>query len=297
LKNFPLILIFIFACPGLLCQVDSLNSKTIRREISLDPDSYAIVVSRIGEKWNNKIGGEYDFDILTKKSFTAGASLGGFLNVHNFDKGQELSWQLWRGSMGISTFCCLHNSDLSARLWDIKLRFSWVHESQHATDLQAYIRHYILVSGIFNNAIARSFEYFRVNADYLTHFSNDHWQFVMTLGFRYYPKPLGYDSQRILRNSLSFETGIERIIYKRFYQYFRFYDESINNAFVAAEQNYKGDWSGEPFRYRMLETGIGNRNPGNKILNVFLFYTDSNGRGLDFTSVSKTFGWGLRIVL
>jgi hypothetical protein len=279
------------------CQADSLIYKPLNKNVSIDPDSYSIVLSRIGKKWNNKIGGEYDINILKIQNFTFRSSIGGFVNIHNFDEGQKLSWQLWRGSLGISTFYEFHNSNLSARSKQFIIELAWIHESQHATDLNLYTHFFISSPQYFNNSGARSFEYFKLKTSYMAHFPNEKWQLVLTLGYKYYPKPLGLNPQRILLNSFSYETSIERRIFKRFYLYSKFYNENIYNDFVAKDQNYKGNWSKEPFTYRIFENGIGNRNSKDKIFNVFFYYSKSNGRGLDFILVSESIGGGLRIVL
>ena len=291
-RTIALALLILFTPQFLSGQGDTINYKTFRT-ISIDPDGFSMVVSRIGEKWNNKIGGEYDIDFLKGKRFSFGSSIGGFVNIHNFDEGQELSWQLWRGSVGISAFCDFHITDKS----DIKAELSWIHESQHATDINAYTRKFILNPGLYDNAIARSFEYIKLNIGYLTQFPNNNWHQSLILGYRYYPLPLGYNSNRILLNSLSLEAGVDRKIYKRFYFYSSFYFENIYNNFIAGERNYLGDWFLEPFKYRILEIGLGNRNAKDKTLNLFFCFSNSNGRGLDFLQVSQSFGVGLRIVL
>lgn len=281
----------------MVCQVDSVISELYNKNISIDPDSYSIVLSDIGKKSNNKIGGEYDINILKIQNFNFRSSLGGFINIHNFNEGQKLSWQLWRGSFGISTFFEFHNSNLSTKSKQFIIEFSWIHESQHATDLNLYTHLFISVPQIFNNSSARSFEYFKLKSNYIAHSSNEKWQLVLSLGYKYYPKPLVLNSQRILLNSFLFETSIERRILKRGFLYSKFYYENIYNDFIAKNQNYKGDWIKEPFIYRIFENGIGYRNSKDKIINLFFYYSKSNGRGLDFIVFSESIGCGLRIVL
>lgn len=285
-------------CPSVLfCQVDSLISEHYKKNISIDPDSYSIVLSDIGKKSNIKIGGEYDVNILENQIFNFRSSIGGFINIHNFNEGQILPWQLWRGSLGISTFFEFHNSHFSTKSKQFIIEFSWIHESQHATDLFLYTHDFISVPGIFNNSSARSFEYFKLKTNCLAHFPNEKWQLVLNLGYKYYPKPFGKNSQRILRNSFLFETSIERSFFKRGFLYSKFYYENIYNDFIAKNQNYKGDWNKEPFRYRIFENGIGYRDSKDKIINLFFYYSKSNGRGLDFIVFSESIGCGVRIVL
>ncbi len=116
------------------------------------------------------------------------------------------------------------------------------------------------------------------------------------MGYKYYPKPLVLNPQRILLNSILFETGTEKRILNRGYIYSRFYFENIYNDFIAKTQNYKGDWNKEPFTYRIVENGIGFQNSRDKLITLFFYYSKSNGRGLDFILFSETIGGGLRIV-
>lgn len=267
------------------------------KNTSIDPDSYSIVLSEIGEKWNNKIGGEYDINIVKTQNFNFGSSIGGFINIHNFHEGQMLSWQLWRGSLGISTFFEFHNLNLSTKSKRFIAELSWIHESQHATDLNLYTQLFISLPQLFDNSSIRSFEYFKLKTNYIAQSHNEKWQLILNLGYKYYPKPLGFNSQRILRNSFFLETSIERRIFKSGFIYSKFYYENIYNDFVAQNQNYKGDWNKEPFKYRIFENGIGYRDSKDKIINLFFYYSKSNGRGLDFIVFSESIGCGLRIVL
>lgn len=297
MKSVIIILLICLYPKILFCQADSLLIEKQDKNISIDPDSYSIVLSEIGNKWNNKIGGEYDINILKAENFNIWSSLGGFINIHNFKKGQMLSWQLWRGSMGISTFFEYHNSKLSAHSTRFITELSWIHESQHATDLNLYTYIFISMPQSFDNSSSRSFEYFKIKTNYITRFPNEKWQLFFNLGYKYYPKPFGLKSQRILLNSFLFETGIERNVFKGGFLYSNFYYENIYNDFIAKDQNYKGDWNKEPFIYRIFENGIGYRDSKDRIINMFFYFSKSNGRGLDFIALSESFGCGLRIVL
>jgi hypothetical protein len=282
----------------LFCQIDSLKSEQFINNLSIDPDSYSLVLSKIGSKWNNKVGGEYYINVLNNQKFKVGASIGGFVNIHDFNENQILSWQLWRGSLGISTFFELHNVNWLTKSGRFITELSWMHESQHATDVYGYTYQFTNIDPEnFSNGSIRTFEYYKLKANYFCHLPNDKWQLILSLGYKYFPNPQGFNIQRILLNSSLLETGIERKVFKRGFLYSMFYYENIHNNFVAQEQNYKGNWNKEPFIYRIFENGIGYINCKDKMINMFFYYSKSNGRGLDFIEVSESTGLGLRIVL
>ena len=64
-----ILLLLIFLPITALSQSDSVTSKQTFLNTTIDPDSYSIVCSKIGGKWNNKVGGEYAVDILKEIKF------------------------------------------------------------------------------------------------------------------------------------------------------------------------------------------------------------------------------------
>lgn len=298
LKVLIVIILMVFGPLILFSQVDSLKNEPFINNLSIDPDAYSLVLSRIGRKWNNKIGGEYRVEFLNIKKFYAGASFGGFINLHDFNKDHILSWQLWRGSLGISTFFEFHDVNWLTKSDRFITELSWIHESQHATDVNGYTQQFTYFNAQdFMNGSIRTFEYYKLKANYFCHSPNHKWQLDLSLGYKYFPTPKGFEIQRILFNSILFEVGIEKRIFKRGFLYSKFYYENIKNNFIAQEQNYKGNWNKEPFIYRIFENGIVYINYKDKMICMYVYYSKSNGRGLDFTEVTESIGLGLRVVL
>lgn len=297
MKTFK-IFTFVFLLPfSLYCQNDILTNKSIIRA-NIDPDSYSIELSKMGGKWNNKIGGAYSVELLDNRKFNITTSLGGFVNIYDYSKNQSLSWQLWRGNLGLTALFEVKEINFILNSGRFITELSWIHESDHATDVKGFTYHFTNLSPQdFNNGGARSFEYYKINSKYLFNSRNNKWMFNIGIGYKYFSKPQLENTKQMLQNSFLFETGIKRNIFSRGYLYSDFYYENINNSFVADQQGYTGNWNQEPFIYRILETGIGYIDNKERILNLFIRYSKSNGRGLDFTESSEVYGLGLRIIL
>lgn len=278
-------------------QNDILTSKNIIRA-NIDPDSYSIELSKMGGKWNNKIGGSYSVELLDNRKFNLITSLGGFVNLYDYSKNQSLSWQLWRGSLGLIALFEVKDINSIFNSGRLITELSWIHESDHATDVVGYTSHFTNMSlQEFNNAGARSFEYYKVSSKYLCNSINNKWLFSIGIGYKYFSKPQLENTEQMLQNSFLFETGIKRTISRRRYLYSELYYENIKNSFVADQHGYIGDWNKKPFIYRVLENGIGYIDSKERILNLFIRYSKSNGRGLDFIESSEVYGLGLRIIL
>jgi len=279
------------------CQNEILTNRNIIRA-NIDPDSYSIELSKMGGKWNNKIGGAYSVELLDNRKINLATSLGAFVNLHDYSKNQSLSWQLWRGNLGLTALFEVKDINFIFNSGRLITKLSWIHESDHATDVVGYTNHFTNISSQdFNNGGARSFEYYKVSSKYFCNSRNNKWMFNIGIGYKYFSKPQLENTKQMLQNSFLFETGIKRNIFRRGYLYSEFYYENIKNSFVADQQGYTGSWNKEPFIYRILENGIGYVDNKERILNLFIRYSKSNGRGLDFIEVSEVYGLGLRIIL
>lgn len=279
-----------------LCK-DTLQQAPFFTHRHIDPDANAVLLGFEGDKWNNKAGGTYEIKLMSNNQINIWATPGGFVNIHNIHSNQFMSWQLWRGNFGVSGFLEVHDVKWllpSSRLiWEL----AWNHESQHATDIKSYVYKYTYMHPLtFDNGAVRSFEYFKIKANYLWHLSDDKLLLCLGGGYKYFPPPL-LRTQRVLLNAAILEISMERKLFKNFFAYNKFYYETIRNDFVAQEMDYQGNWDKEPFRYRIVEAGIGHISNKHKITHLYLNYSHSNGRGLDFVEVFKSFGFGARFIL
>jgi hypothetical protein len=307
--------IFIFFFQFLVTPFNSQTDSTTRRikfisgsvdarlnlPVSINPDFYCLRMSRWGSKWNNLAGSTIGLVTYENKKIRASLSLSGFVSVHDFSKYQFMSWQLWRGNLGSSIFFNLPGLDkLLGKNGKIIGELGWYHESQHATDVFNYV--YIFMDPVymgpygFNNADIRSFEYFVAGLCYDWQVPGKKWRLFLNPRYRHFPTSL-LRNERILINAFSAEAGIHYKLNKSFTTYVQGFFEQINNAFVAKAKHYKSSWNKEPFIYQNLELGLTYQNTEKKQFNFFLNYSNSNGRGLDFTMLYREFGAGFRIVL
>lgn len=295
--KFVTVLLFILGLPIILfCQKDSTTSNFNASSISINPDSYTIVVSKIGNKWDNKLGGKYDLDIFNGNKCDITVSIGGFINLHNFSNNQAFSWQLWRGNLGVATSFKFHNVKWLFKSSILSAELSAKHESQHATDVFEYVKKYMSIQPQnFKNGSLRSFEYLQLKTDYMYPFCKNKCKFGLNIGYKYFPKPLLANAPHLLRNSFFLETGIEWKVYNSGFIYAKFYFEQMKNNFVASEESFNSKWEKAPFTYSIAETGIVYTNKKQKLIGVFFSYSNSNGRGLDFIDITSQYSFGLRM--
>jgi len=277
------------------------SSQTSKFDLpfTISPDSYAMNMGKFGKKWNNKVGGEFGVLRLLANKVNFSFLCGGFVNIHDFDPNRRLSWQLWRANLGVSSFFeYLPFSKMIGKSSHCIIEIDYNHESQHATDVISYVDRftYMNIYG-FNNGGSRSFEFYKLQANYYSEDRSGNWVFDFNGGYKYFPQPKLVNAKRILLNAFLFETGIQRRALKRTFGYCKFYYESIQNRFVAAEMLYKGGWDKEPFQYRIAEIGVNFDSQHNQLIELFMNWQNSNGRGLDFPEIDKVFGYGFRVSL
>lgn len=265
---------------------------------SIDPDSYSIVLSKQGNKWNNKIGAGYDLEIICKQRYNLRFLLGGFVNIHDFSTQQAFSWQLWRGNVGAGLEYKIKSPIWFSKISYLTTEISWHHESQHVTDLIGYTQEFTNITPEeFNNGGIRSFEYYKLSITYVCNVITDKYRLAVSTGYKYFPAPELDNTRKMLLSSVYLETGIERNISKDWHLYTSFFFESLRNCFISEEWKYRGNWNKEPLKFNILECGFTYRKVEGPSIGVFVDYSSSNGRGLDFPMYAKTFGAGLRMEL
>ncbi len=269
--------------------------------LSINPDFYCMRMSRWGVKWSNMAGSTVGLVNFENKKIHASLALSGFVSVHDYSKYQFMSWQLWRGNLGSSIFFNSRNFDkLLGKHGKVVAELGWYHESQHATDVIGYVYTFLepryADPYYYNNADIRSFEYVIAGLFYDWETPAKKWRFFINPRYRYFPESI-LRNERQLLNAFSAEAGVHYKINHSFTVYVQGFYEKIRNSFVASQKHFKGNWNKEPFVYQNLELGVTYHNAEKRQLNLFLNYSASNGRGLDFTALYKEFGAGFRIVL
>lgn len=272
----------------------SQKNSNFSKPISINPDSYTLALSKVGQKWDNKVGGLYDQEIINAPKYDLNVSIGAFINIHDFSEKQLFSWQLWRGNIGLATSIQIHDINWLNKRSSLSVEIAAKHESQHATDVTRYINTYMYIHPQdFGNA--RSFEYLQLTTEYRSSSKSNKSFMTVLCGYKYFSKPAIIGSYRILRNAFFLESGIEWKFKNNGYFYSKLYVEIMQNNFISERENYQGNWNKEPFVYRILESGVYYKNKNEKLIGLFFNYSNSNGRGYDFTDTNKQFGFGLRI--
>jgi hypothetical protein len=277
------------------------NEARLNLPLSINPDFYCLKIARWGAKWSNSIGNTIGLINYEGKKIKITLSISGFIELHDFDKYQFMSWQLWRGNLGSSVFFNLPYFDnFLNKKGRLVIETGWYHESQHVTDLTAYAIHFLDLNSFnpysFPNADIRSFEYYVIGFCYDWQTENKQWRLFFNPRYRQFPNTL-LRNERILINAYSAEFGIHRKLSHYANLYAQGFYEKINNSFEAKKNNYVGNWNKEPFVYQNIEIGLIFQNKEKRQFNLFLNYSRSNGRGLDFINVYIEYGLGFRIVL
>lgn len=277
---------------------DNSYESRLRTPLSIHPDFQCIKISKDAGNWKNMAGQTFGLVRLKTATTEISSAASGYVELHDMSP-QFMSWQLWRGNLGIIIY--LEDQRVNRLLFPrsrLIIQLGWHHESQHASDLKTYVREYTVLqySADFNNASARSFEFLHAQAHYIFNTRSGRWVFVLRPGYRYYPQPLLSQATRNLQSAYSLELGIHRKIQHSMGIYIHGCYESIQNGFRNAGYPYKYNWDGEPLIYRQLEAGL-TLVHGKRECSIFTRYNHSNGRGLDFLRTFEQVGCGLRFVL
>jgi|GEM_PF-4638546 len=277
------------------------NEARLNMPLSINPDFYCLRMGRGGAKWNNVIGNTIGLVNYENRKIKIAFTISGFIALHDFDRYQFMSWQLWRGNLGSSVF--LDSPDLDKFLGKngrLVVELGWYHESQHVTDVVGYLYRFMDPRYVnvysFRNADIRSFEYSVAGLCYDWQTPNKNWRLFVNPRYRYFPSSLLLNERQLI-DAYSLEAGVHRKINNSIHFYIQGFYERINNNFVSKKFYYLGNWDKEPLVYQNLETGFTFQNREKRQFNIFLNYSKSNGRGLDFINVYEEYGMGFRIIL
>ncbi len=263
--------------------------------VSIHPDNYNVRLSRTGNKWRNMIGVQAPILAVNQKQISASFAVEGFIELHDFQEDQLLSWQMWRGNIGLNSFwewAPLNAATPNRWQRSFLLEFGWDHESQHVTDTENFFREFQNeeVSELMNPTL-RSFEYIKWKLHTCFQSPNSNWSFYGVIGTRIFFNPIHDDILRENKVSTSLEIGIHRHLTSMINIYSHYFYE-----YISHDQNTLSNLLTRfPLQYRIWEGGIGIRNDQHRLLSIFFTYSDSNGRGIDYVRTYQEFGWGLRI--
>ncbi len=276
----------------------SAHDALLQMPVSIHPDYACIKLSQDSGLWRNMVGQTFGFIKAESGQWIASTAISGFVELHDLI-GQFMSWQMWRGNLGANLY--LEHLYLNRRFplkSKLVLQIGWNHESQHVSDMKSFIKEYTNLPhpDSFNNATVRSFEYISLQLHYLLRTNNEKWSIIIRPGYRYFPGPIMIDAGRHQKYALSFEAGIHRRVRKLWEVYLHGFYERITNDYVNTGYPYKIPWNKQPLLYRQVEAGLA-FSYNKKQCDIFMRFSHSNGRGLDYLRSMKWLGGGFRFVL
>lgn len=278
----------------------SLLPKQQERNLSINPDFACVKFMRTGSKWNNKVGATIPLlKYSTAKQYIS-LNMAGFINLHDISENQLMSWQMWRGNLGLDiNYRPLHDSKHHNLVVSILLH----HESQHVTDINAFGEEFLggAWQGLyFNNASARSFEYAGIQVKDEYEVAGTGFSLYGMLNARIFSVPVLPNAVRQQTSAFATELGFRYKPFrnKQHFIYLHTYYEQVLNDFVGAKSQYQSFWNKQPFVYNIYELGFFLANARNKNnISVFAGYNNSNGRGLDFVRQYSEMYGGIRFNL
>ena len=266
----------------------------------IDPDLPALQISRFGGRWRNKVGTSIELFSVNFSSVTAEFCLEPFVEIHDFNRKNDFSWELWRGSLGVNMFWIYHMKDFNFYYLPKKLivELGYYHESEHASSAgftDEFTNYFVFES--FPNGTFGSFEYVKGKINFVHTVNNNAQFFQWSLGGKYFPLPIEPGAGRKLRRAFWADFLFKNMLSNKMSVYLGGYYEAISTEFVASESNFKTDFVNGTLHYRILELGIEYTMPGGSRLMPFVSYSNSSGRGLDFLRNYDDLGWGIKVAL
>ena len=86
-------------------QFMTLNFKApINIPHSIDPDNGQLKLSQTGKKWRNMLGNTTNLVSFENRNLKAQLQSNFFVEIHDFEKGQWMSYDMWRGHMEGTVF-------------------------------------------------------------------------------------------------------------------------------------------------------------------------------------------------
>ncbi len=280
-------------------QFMTINSKApIIFPHSIDPDNGQLKLSQTGNKWRNMLGNTTNLVSFENRNWKAQLQSNFFVEIHDFEKGQWMSYDIWRGQMEGTVFV---NSTKFDKLSKNKVKtivgIGYGHESQHVTNYDGYLARYCPYYNhwfrfyYFPAADLRTWEFFRFQALFSTKVKGvDIWLRPST---KLYPKPILNTGNNIInKSSWACEAGIKRDFKKKGTLSLNYFYERIENNYDPVKMHFLGKWKAGPFVYNYMELGWLSNTAVR--FNPFVGYSISNGRGMDFAEKFNEFYYGFR---
>ncbi|HYG15883.1 MAG TPA: hypothetical protein VEC12_09030 [Bacteroidia bacterium] len=224
-----------------------------RPDFSISPDYPTIRMSNADSKWHNMLGGNVPLVEYNQSGHKGVIATSGYVELHNVAEDQLMSWQLWRGNLGLDFY---YYPRLRSQQHSLRLGALFHHESQHVTDMDWYAFIYLKNPALFQNASARSFEYQALDIKHEWMLKRVPVMLYNRVMVRTFSEPMLDSATRQMLSSFTIESGIRVRIEDGFWVYTQGYYESIRNNFVAAESPYIGNWNKQPFKYLYGEVGV-----------------------------------------
>ena len=101
----------------------------------------------------------------------------------------------------------------------------------------------------------------------------------------------------MLDNAIFAKLALQWNLKPYLFLYTSVYIENMSNSYDNEKWGYLKDLAGEDLKYRIIEMGIVFKNKKEQTLGAYFYYTNSNGRGLDFVDNIDSFGVGTRFLL
>jgi hypothetical protein len=200
--------------------------------------------------------------------------------------------------MGFNLAFITGDSLFSMKGLNLRLQLGFYHESQHVTDIFGYCHEFTTTTPfLFNNGGLRSFEYFDFSLILSKRQILEIGFLELLLGYKYFPEPSLENTIKTLDYSYYTSIIIGAQLHKRTSIYSAIFLENIENSFESQKFGYRKTWNKEPFKYRFVELGWRLETKKEQLINVFLQYNKSNGRGMDFIREYRGMGWGLRLIV
>lgn len=289
--------------------------------ISISPDNYTMELNRFKNYTNAKTGGELGLSKFSSKIVNIGLTAGGFLEIRDFSPDKILNFGLWRGQLEVVSHWQFEF--LQKALKDhqnLVFSIGWGHESQHIEENNYYREVFeeslspsALASNI-NNPLSginnpgpfilstkgRGFDYYTLSLNY-TSSSNQNYNFDFKGRYRqFYEGYYQHNSNPLLKHGFSLESGMTGTLSNEFKTYFKGFFEWIQHNLNYLNLRYfrekfRNNLNDRALTYYKGELGIFWNKKKPPVLNLYCYYTYSNGRQMDFPRIYEGMAWGFRV--
>lgn len=256
-------------------------------EPSSDPDRAQLRYGILGGRWQAMGGGGVVLVGGPLANLRAAVALEGFIELVNFTQEEPVPWESFRANIGFNTL--FEAPDLARALLPaggrLQLAIGWFHESDHAANLDGYLRDYLASVAAypdFDNGNFSAYEYVKVRLAWQQALWGERVTTHTAVAARLFPPPINPGSLREMRGGFSAETRVSVRATDALHPFLASYFELVFNDFVAAREGFRGGLDAEPLRYRTVSAGLDVRSASGATMSPELVFSSSHGRGVDF---------------